>query len=103
MTAATFTASADTYYWKKVSSTSAYADNAWTNEQGKAITKVDNGTYVDRDIVIYGSSPAAISAGTAGAMVAESGTAVQDIPYAALAARLAADGQVLSCERKGAQ
>ena len=53
--------------------------------------------------MIYGSSPAAISAGTAGAMAAESGTAVQDIPYAALAACLAADGQVLSCERKGAQ
>lgn len=39
----------------------------------------------------------------AAALAAESGTAVQDIPYAALAARLAADGQVLSCERKGAQ
>lgn len=29
--------------------------------------------------------------------------AVQDVPYAALRARLSADGQVLSCERKGAR
>ena len=35
------------------------------------------------------------AAGTAGAMAAANGSAVQDVPYDALAARLAADGQVL--------
>ena len=37
-------------------------------------------------------------AGTAGAMAAQSGAAVQDVPYDALAARLVADGQVLSLD-----
>jgi len=33
-------------------------------------------------------------AGTAGAMAATNGTAVQDVPYDALSARLKAEGQV---------
>ena len=37
-------------------------------------------------------------AGTAGAMAAANGSAVQDVPYDALAARLVADGQVLSLD-----
>ena len=47
------------------------------------------------------------AAGTAASLSAggpqSPATAVQDVPYPALAARLAADGQVLSCERKGAR
>ena len=39
-------------------------------------------------------------AGTAGALAAESGAAVQDVPYAALSARLLADGQVLGTCKK---
>jgi hypothetical protein len=39
-------------------------------------------------------------AGTAGAMAAANGSAVQDVPYDALAARLVADGQVLSLDAR---
>ena len=40
------------------------------------------------------------AAGTAGAMAATNGTAVQDVPYDALAARLVADGQVLEIKKR---
>ena len=39
-------------------------------------------------------------AGTAGAMAAANGSAVQDVPYDALAARLVAEGQVLSLDAR---
>ena len=39
-------------------------------------------------------------AGTSGAMAAANGSAVQDVPYDALAARLVADGQVLSLDAR---
>ena len=40
------------------------------------------------------------AAGTAGAMAATNDTAVQDVPYDALAARLVADGQVLEIKKR---
>ena len=40
------------------------------------------------------------AAGTAGAMAVTNGTAVQDVPYDALSARLVADGQVLEIKKR---
>ena len=47
------------------------------------------------DLVVYGSSPAAISAAVQAAQAIAAGCAVQDLPYEKLCSRLVADGQRL--------